>query len=69
LAGATVRALARSRGVLTEPSFTGLAIVGHRSLREIATLVCLHPHTTGTRDRECGEQQATKKHDAVEDIT
>jgi hypothetical protein len=56
--------------VLTEPGLAGLAIVGHRPLREIATLVRLHPRTTGSCDRERDEQQATNKnHDAVKDIT
>jgi hypothetical protein len=56
--------------MLPEPGLPGLAIVGHRPLREVASLVGLDPHTPGGRHRKRDEEQAThKKHDAVKDIT
>jgi hypothetical protein len=56
LAGAAVGAFARAAFVLAEANFTGIAIVRHRTLGQVATLVRLYHDASTARDR-CRDQE------------
>jgi hypothetical protein len=57
LTGTAVGPLARAAFVLTEPDLSGVAIVGHRTLREGASFVGVDEDTTGGRERQNGTKQ------------
>jgi tetratricopeptide (TPR) repeat protein len=55
--------------VLAEPSLAGVAIVGHRALREIAALMGADPDTSRCSDRDQHEQRGEVPHDLRDHIT